>query len=325
MRRATARTSSSTNARSRSTATRSTARVASAIATRSISALSLAKGDEVVVRLVVTDNRVPKPNVTRSPSLILRWPADASKDSSGLDGIAQKTMPAYFRSQRQIIIDTEALLTDKPALDDAKFLARSDAIGVDQKILRLRYGQFLGEESEGHAEAAIDAGHANADSQVGALAAAHESAEKPAKEGAKFGDAGNIEAEYGHVHDIAEASTLLDAATRTTLKSALDEMWQAELNLRQGKPDAALPFEHRALDLIKQVQQSTRIYLARRSRIAGARREASPQRRSQGSWGSRRYAGRVGGRVRAARAPVAHARRWRCAGLECCCAGVARA
>lgn len=228
-----------------------------------LGALSLAKGDEVVVRLVVTDNRVPKPNVTRSPSLILRWPADASKDSSGLDGIAQKTMPAYFRSQRQIIIDTEALLTDKPALDDAKFLARSDAIGVDQKILRLRYGQFLGEESEGHAEAAIDAGHANADSQVGALAAAHESAEKPVKEGAKFGDAGNIEAEYGHVHDIAEASTLLDAATRTTLKSALDEMWQAELNLRQGKPDAALPFEHRALDLIKQVQQSTRIYLAR--------------------------------------------------------------
>jgi hypothetical protein len=129
--------------------------------------------------LVVTDNRVPKPNVTRSPSLILRWPADASKDSSGLDGIAQKTMPAYFRSQRQIIIDTEALLADKPALDDAKFLARSDAIGVDQKILRLRYGQFLGEESEGHAEAAIDAGHADANSQVGALAAAHERRKSP--------------------------------------------------------------------------------------------------------------------------------------------------
>jgi hypothetical protein len=144
-----------------------------------LGALSLAKGDEVVVRLVVTDNRVPKPNVTRSPSLILRWPADASKDSSGLDGIAQKTMPAYFRSQRQIIIDTEALLADKPALDDAKFLARSDAIGVDQKILRLRYGQFLGEESEGHAEAAIGAGHADANSQVGALAAAHERRKSP--------------------------------------------------------------------------------------------------------------------------------------------------
>lgn len=228
-----------------------------------LAALSLAKGDEIVVRLVVTDNREPKPNVTRSPSLILRWPADASKDSAGLDGIAQKIMPAYFRSQRQIIIDTEALIADKANIDDAKFLARSDAIGVDQKILRLRYGQFLGEESEGHAEAAVDAGHAAADSQVGALAAAHEATEKPQKEGAKFGEAGNIEAEYGHVHDIAEAATLLDAGTRATLKSALDEMWQAELHLRQGKPDVALPFEHRALDLIKQVQQSTRIYLAR--------------------------------------------------------------
>jgi len=228
-----------------------------------LAALSLAKGDEVVVRLVVTDNRAPKPNTTRSASLILRWPADASKDSSGLEGIAQKTMPAYFRSQRQIIIDTEALIADKSNIDDAKFLARSDAIGVDQKILRLRYGQFLGEESEGHAETAVESGHAGADSQVGALAAAHEATEKPEAQGTKFGEAGNIEAEYGHVHDIAEASTLLDPDTRATLKAALDEMWQAELNLRQGKPDVALPFEHRALDLIKQAQQATRIYLAR--------------------------------------------------------------
>ena len=40
-------------------------------------------------------------------------------------------------------------------------------------------------------------------------------------------------------------------------------MWQAELHLRQGEPRKALPFENRALDYIKQVQQSTRIYLAR--------------------------------------------------------------
>ena len=228
-----------------------------------LAALGFASGDEVVARLVVTDNREPKPNATRSASLILRWPVAASKDSSGLEGIAQQTMPAYFRSQRQIIIDTEALLADKPTLDDAKLLARSDAIGVDQKILRLRYGQFLGEESEGHAEAAVDAGQAGADSQVGALAAAHEATEKPAQQSTKFGEAGNIEAEYGHVHDIAEASTLLDAQTRATLKAALDQMWQAELNLRQGQPAAALPFEQRALDLVKQAQQATRIYLSR--------------------------------------------------------------
>jgi hypothetical protein len=40
-------------------------------------------------------------------------------------------------------------------------------------------------------------------------------------------------------------------------------MWSAEGHLRLGQPEAALPFEYRALELIKQVQQANRIYLAR--------------------------------------------------------------
>jgi hypothetical protein len=47
------------------------------------------------------------------------------------------------------------------------------------------------------------------------------------------------------------------------LKAALDEMWQSELNLRQGHPELALPYAYRALKFIKQVQQASRIYLAR--------------------------------------------------------------
>ena len=234
-----------------------------------LAALGVSKGDDVIVKLAVSDNREPKPNVTRSASFILRWPADASSETAGLEGVAQKTMPAYFRSQRQIIIDSEALLADQPTLEAAKFLARSDAIGVDQKILRLRYGQFLGEESETHAGHAPESPHgdhdAEAPTQVDALAAAHEAQERrlPAQSTAKFGEEGDTLAEYGHVHDIAEAATLLDPETKALLKSALGEMWQAELHLRQGHPDEALPYEHRALDLVKQVQQSTRIYLAR--------------------------------------------------------------
>ena len=231
-----------------------------------LAALGIAKGDDVIVRLAVADNREPAPNTTRSASFILRWPVDPSKESAGLDGVVQKTMPAYFRSQRQIIIDSEALIADKPTLDDAHFTTRSDAIGVDQKILRLRYGQFLGEESEGQAEHAPDTAAAPAaDSQGGALADVHEAHERASASTAptRFGTEGNTVAEYGHVHDIAEAATLLDPETKATLKSALDEMWQAELNLRQGKPYEALPYEHRALDFVKQVQQSTRIYLAR--------------------------------------------------------------
>ncbi|HEU4663933.1 MAG TPA: hypothetical protein VFS55_07875, partial [Dokdonella sp.] len=232
--------------------------------TLDLAALGFSKGDDVIAKIVVTDDRVPKPNVSRSPSLILRWPADPSKDSAGLEGIVQKTMPAYFRSQRQIIIDTEALLAEQPRPEEAKFLARSDAIGVDQKLLRLRYGQFLGEESEGNAEHAPEGADAAADTQAGALAAVHAAHEHAAPDApARFGDAGDVVAEYGHVHDIAEAATLLDPDTRATLKAALGEMWQAELHLRQGAPAQALPYEQRALDGIKQVQQATRIYLAR--------------------------------------------------------------
>ncbi len=232
--------------------------------TLDLAALGIAKGDDVIARLAVSDNREPKPNVTRSASFILRWPADASSESAGLDGVVQHTMPAYFRSQRQIIIDSEALLAEQPTLDAAKFEARSDALGVDQKILRLRYGQFLGEESETHAEQAASNG-SQAPTQVDALAAAHAAQERqlPTQAPAKFGAEGNTVAEYGHVHDIAEAATLLDADTKATLKSALNEMWQAELHLRQADPASALPYEHRALEFIKQVQQSTRIYLAR--------------------------------------------------------------
>jgi hypothetical protein len=235
--------------------------------TLDLSALGIAQGDDVVVRLSVADNREPQPNTTRSASFILRWPVEASRESAGLEGVVQKTMPAYFRSQRQIIIDSEALLAERAKLDDGTFLTRADAIGVDQKILRLRYGQFLGEEAETHdqhaevqepsADAAEDKPHAAHDDHANAHAL------DAAQVAAKFGKEGDIAAEFGHVHDIAEAATLLDPETKATLKSALAEMWQAELYLRQGKPQDALPYEHRALEFIKQVQQSTRIYLER--------------------------------------------------------------
>ena len=230
-----------------------------------LAAMGLSMGDDVIVRLVVTDNREPQPNTTRSASFILRWPADVSSDSAGLEGIVQRTLPAYFRSQRQIIIDSEALLAEKTQLDEAKFMARSDTLGVDQRILRLRYGQFMGEESETRETHSEADEHAEADaddaSTQEAPAATHEHAD--ASTPTKFGEAGNVLAQYGHTHDIAEAATLLDPETKAILKSALAEMWQAELHLRQGDPALALPYEYRALEFVKQVQQSTRIYLAR--------------------------------------------------------------
>ena len=231
-----------------------------------LGALGLAQGDDLVVQLRVDDTRTPAPQSARSASLILRWPPDLGTETTGLDGMVKKVLPAYFRSQRQIIIDAEALLKQKRALAAERYLKRSDEIGVDQRILRLRYGQFLGEEAEGEAQAP-PTNDAKAPQDASAQAPAgdehdHAAAASTAASPAFGQDAAVVE-QFGHTHDHAEAATLLDPETRATLKAALDQMWQSELQLRQGKPDAALPYAYRALRFIKQVQQATRIYLAR--------------------------------------------------------------
>ena len=38
-------------------------------------------------------------------------------------------------------------------------------------------------------------------------------------------------------------------------------MWEAELHLRMAAPEKALPFEHKALKIIKDIQQQSRIYV----------------------------------------------------------------
>ncbi|HWJ04374.1 MAG TPA: hypothetical protein VNS57_01135 [Steroidobacteraceae bacterium] len=239
-----------------------------------LASLKLAVGDDLIVQLRVADNRAPTPQEAASPSLILRWPPDTGDETAALEGLVKKALPAYFRSQRQIIIDAEGLLKEKRKLDATRYLARSDAIGVDQRLLRLRYGQFLGEEAEGSprppptSDAADEhahdtAGQADEHAEANAAGGSAHDHEHPPTRAATFGEAGAVLEEYGHTHDIAEAATLLDPETRATLKAALDQMWQSELHLRQGRPDRALPYAHEALKFIKQVQQASRIYLAR--------------------------------------------------------------
>ena len=222
--------------------------------------LDFTEGDDLIVRFSVNDQRQPQAQATQTSSFILRWPDAPSTEAADIEGVVEKVLPAYFRSQRQIIIDSEALLAEKPRLAKDPFLARSDTIGVDQRLLRMRYGQFLGEESE-VADAPHE--HRDGDSHDDADADMHQSEPATATNAGSFGESASVIEAYGHTHDDAEAATLLDPQTRALLKSALNEMWQAELHLRQGNPAAALPFEYRALAYIKQVQQASRIYLAR--------------------------------------------------------------
>ena len=232
-----------------------------------IPALGLTAGNDIVAQLIVADNRSPNPQTSRSPSLILRWPPDLGREAAGLDGMVKTVLPAYFRSQRQIIIDTEALIKQRRKLPADRFLAQSDTIGVDQRTLRLRYGGLLGDETseapvlptsdepekpvENPKTTALPSGHAADDGH-------DHGAAKPV-----FGSAENVIADYGHAHGEAEGATLLDPASSGLLRQAVDAMWESELNLRQGAPEKALPFAYTALRRIKEVQQATRIYLSR--------------------------------------------------------------
>lgn len=239
--------------------------------TLDLAALGAAPGNDVIAQLQVRDNHAPTPQAAQSTSLILRLPSAEQVQGAELEGMVKKTLPAYFRSQRQIIIDAEALIKRRRQLPPEEFTRRADAIGVDQRILRLRYGQFLGEESEGGAKPppTSDAlptsdtppDHDHDDDKAGGDAHDHGSAQTGGPP--VFGSATDVLSEYGHTHDHAEAATLLDPQTRATLKAALDQMWSSEGELRQGRPEAALPYANKALAFIKQVQQAERIYLAR--------------------------------------------------------------
>ncbi len=249
--------------------------------TLDLAALGAQPGNDVIAQLEVRDNHAPSAQTGRSSSVILRLPTTEVALGAELEGRIKKTLPAYFRSQRQIIIDAEALIRQRRSLAADDFIKRSDAIGVDQRILRLRYGQFLGEESEGAPKApptsdlpTSDAPTADAhdhdDDHGHAQAGAHDDHDHDHGGAAGngdtppvFGSATDVLSEYGHTHDHAEAATLLDPQTRATLKAALDQMWSSEGELRQGRPEQALPFAYKALAFIKQVQQAERIYLAR--------------------------------------------------------------
>lgn len=166
-------------------------------------------------------------------------------------------VPEYFRSQRQIIIDTEKLLKERASISEADFKTRSNDLGIDQKMLRLRYGKFLGEESE------TNIGGEHTDEKKGAgKSEEHEHAEHEA-EPAEYGNVQAIMDQYAHKHDQAEDATFFEPEMKAQLKATLNEMWSSELQLRTFAPLKALPFEYKALRLLKDLQQKSRAFVAK--------------------------------------------------------------
>ncbi|MEO8227805.1 MAG: hypothetical protein ABI637_10245, partial [Gemmatimonadota bacterium] len=190
--------------------------------TLDLGALGLKPGDELYFHAEATDRRAPAPNVGRSETVFLSITDTARVALAGLTGMAIRLAPEYFRSQRQIIIDTERLIADRPRIALQAFRDRANNIGMDQGLLRGRYGALVGDETE------------------------------TGSDGTEV-----------HQHDMAENATLLAASVKAKLKAALAEMWEAELRLRTYRPAEALPYEYRALEALKAMQQDARVYVQR--------------------------------------------------------------
>ncbi len=198
-----------------------------------LDSLGVAPGDEVLLTVEAFDRRQPRAQSARSETIFITMLDTTATSTTTLPGIALNVEPAYFRSQRQIILDTEALLRDVRLGRGGDVMRRSMDIGYEQHLLRIRYGALVGEENEDASGEPTDEDHVvTAD-------------------------------DFRHDHDMAENATLLSAGVKTLLKRALASMWEAEKQLRTGKPAAALPSEYAALESLEEIRRASRAYVKR--------------------------------------------------------------
>jgi hypothetical protein len=225
------------------------------------------------------DNKMPAANHHRTETFFIALQDTATEITSADEGLGVDLMPEYFRSQRQIIIDTEKLLREKKKITKQQFNSTSNELGYDQKVLRLRYGQFMGEEAE---------------SGIAQEAVHHEEEEEtdPTKQ---FGHQHDTENEHNlvdqkksetpghdhvnelkdpdqkedpakafmHNHDDTEEATFFIQSVKAKLKAALTIMWDAELYLRLYEPEKSLPYQYKVLNLLKEISNDSRIYVHR--------------------------------------------------------------
>ncbi|MFZ5973181.1 MAG: hypothetical protein ACOYXA_16460 [Bacteroidota bacterium] len=246
--------------------------------------LGLEPGDELYFYVEAFDNQQPVANKTRTETFFIALQDTTRMEAVANEGLGVDLMPEYFRSQRQIIIDSEKLLAEKKKTTKEAFNFRSNELGYDQKVLRLRYGQFMGEEFETtigpteHNEEAHD--HDEDEDVVQRFGHQHDNENEhnlvagqtktPAHEhehthNAKPGETENenpLEA-FAHNHDNTEEATFFIQSVKNKLRAALTLMWDAELYLRMYQPEKSLPYQYKILKLLKEISNDSRIYVHR--------------------------------------------------------------
>ncbi len=230
-------------------------------------ALGLEPGSELVFHVATLDRREPQPQSGRSASRIVRVRGGSGATLGLGRGIPLLTPPEVFRSQRQILIDTEALLEAAPRLAPQELRRRAEAIGFDQRALRMRYGALLGEETVAAAPLAEEAdSDTEENTQPESSHHGHDHPDPPthdAAEGEETPLLAGVPEELAHAHDNAETATYFPDPVRRGLRGALAAMWDAERHLRAVEPAAALPFERVALEALQELKRATRVYVER--------------------------------------------------------------
>ncbi|MGM0391654.1 MAG: tryptophan-rich sensory protein [Bacteroidota bacterium] len=232
--------------------------------------MKMEPGDELYFYIEARDLKQPVANISRSETYFMVIRDTVSYASVEESSLGVDLMPDYFRSQRQLIIDTEKLISERNKLAKPKFNSTSNDLGFDQKALRLKYGQFMGDESEGGMEvqkneengeeedplAEFTHDH-DGDNEHNLVEAEHDHEEEDGE------DEKDPLSDFLHDHGDPESATFFTDNLRSKLRQALNIMWDAELYLRLYEPEKSLPYQYQALALIQEIKNSARIYVHR--------------------------------------------------------------
>jgi cell division protein FtsL len=244
--------------------------------TINLDAMKMEPGDELYFYILASDLKSPNPNISRSETYFVAI-KDTTTNTYGVEGtLGVDRMPDYFRSQRQLIIDTEKLIKQRGQLSKKDFNFTSNELGFDQKALRIKYGEFMGEE-QAEEEGVVtkdnleefEAENENHDEEgeedlLAAYTHDHDgSNEHNLVDEKKEAESKNPLEAFAHSHDDAEMATLFEESLRSKLLKALGEMWDSELYLRLYEPEKSLPYQYRALSLLQDIKNSARIYVHR--------------------------------------------------------------
>ncbi|WP_289029329.1 hypothetical protein [uncultured Paraglaciecola sp.] len=258
-----------------------------------LSALGMQPGDELYFSVRAYDNawknNQPAPQLTRSANKIVRW---LEEDQEGIqsEGILLDFVPEYFKSQRQIIIETQELIANQVSISNKSFVDTSRALGSAQSDLKQKYGQFLGDEFEATTLHAMEAGpshhhdehekskalphplieaHEQQDEQEEALREEAESRKHQHSEHESSNDKSGFSQaieQFGHAHGATDDGNFVKRGVPspiTLMKRSIANMWQAELHLQLAEPAKALPFENQALEYLNRAKRAERIYVKR--------------------------------------------------------------